>query len=997
MHRIVLLLLIMLSYKAQSQYTNPPYTPISTSGYWWKLPSAFSYISLPAGCDTATAFHTLQSRRMGAFFTDTCDMVSYVWMGYWKEVGSGGSVSAANGLTLDGTTVKLGGTIIDSITHIQIPVGAKTSSNVLSTTYAKVLSNRTLAQDKSESDWIYWLRRGANTLQWYSRIFKEADGDTASQQYNPIINILSRIVQDHNSSRFDSASGNQTNLQYSGVSIGSQLFPVKNIFIRPSVFGRDGALFAASFSIGRDSSYKIAVIPVDEEHIPLTNYHSVIDYARDVPMNKSRVMTGIGIAGYTASWRSYQSSLGTADSTKPSNISKVYDYYSAGSVPLKPFNGQGFTKARILARSTMDTVIGFYSAPKYTQENEVLNGFSFMQDGTGDWNYYGGRSRFGGSMPNRTSGDTLVNEVEIYGKALIQGNQQLIFRSPTPTSSTGMVFYIKDTAGVQGAISHQTPASRDNRGLVLASGNGDGSLGYPSSGYGFFIDFRTGQDGDATTRMFRNGNTVFARQSTVNSYKDFAKLVVVGKTLLTDTLTLRRTPLITSGSGYDVLVRSRSDSTVRALPYDSISGGGGSSMLFARDDARNNSGSDMYFSAAGKDFTIDSVGEYSVAYKDGDASSYFNLGDSYGQIEVGYGDNGGSLDVTPYYVRISSGQNSGPATEMFVTLDSVRIDYSGTQGRPVGYDTTLYKLQARNVVSGALVDTYWPSGGGGGGSGVTTVGTFSGSSIANGASISGSTITFGPADGTNPGMVTTGTQTIAGVKTFSSAIQANGGIYTGTSAANANLWVATAAGGTSSTAATYLFGPGSGANLRVGMRGSGAATITPNYDAANMIMGTQVFNESGSGTHGVIAGLGLMPPTINDNAATVTTTATLYIKDAPSTTTTEGNHALMVAAGSSRFGGAMRYAYRTVSANDNVSLTSDHVVEVTANSPTLTLPSATDNTGLTYIFINSGAGTAVIATTSSQVIGNSGSATSMNLSAGASLTVVSNGSAWRLP
>lgn len=52
------------------------------------------------------------------------------------------------------------------------------------------------------------------------------------------------------------------------------------------------------------------------------------------------------------------------------------------------------------------------------------------------------------------------------------------------------------------------------------------------------------------------------------------------------------------------------------------------------------------------------------------------------------------------------------------------------------------------------------------GSGVTTVGTFSGSSITNGASISTNTITFGPADATNPGMVTTGTQTIAGSKTF---------------------------------------------------------------------------------------------------------------------------------------------------------------------------------------------------------------------------------------
>ncbi len=62
-----------------------------------------------------------------------------------------------------------------------------------------------------------------------------------------------------------------------------------------------------------------------------------------------------------------------------------------------------------------------------------------------------------------------------------------------------------------------------------------------------------------------------------------------------------------------------------------------------------------------------------------------------------------------------------------------------------------------------------------GGAGVNTVGTFSGTSIANGASISGTTITFGPADGTNPGMVTTGTQTFAGDKTFTGLIQGNAG------------------------------------------------------------------------------------------------------------------------------------------------------------------------------------------------------------------------------
>jgi hypothetical protein len=53
--------------------------------------------------------------------------------------------------------------------------------------------------------------------------------------------------------------------------------------------------------------------------------------------------------------------------------------------------------------------------------------------------------------------------------------------------------------------------------------------------------------------------------------------------------------------------------------------------------------------------------------------------------------------------------------------------------------------------------------------GVTTVGAFSASSQTNGATISSTTITFGPADGTNPGMVSTAAQTWAGVKTFSSA------------------------------------------------------------------------------------------------------------------------------------------------------------------------------------------------------------------------------------
>jgi hypothetical protein len=76
--------------------------------------------------------------------------------------------------------------------------------------------------------------------------------------------------------------------------------------------------------------------------------------------------------------------------------------------------------------------------------------------------------------------------------------------------------------------------------------------------------------------------------------------------------------------------------------------------------------------------------------------------------------------------------------------------------------------------------------GGGGGGGVSTVGSFSGSAQTNGASISGSTITFGPASSTIPGMVSTGAQTFAGAKTFSSTIvgSINGNAATSTAFAS---------------------------------------------------------------------------------------------------------------------------------------------------------------------------------------------------------------------
>lgn len=108
-------------------------------------------------------------------------------------------------------------------------------------------------------------------------------------------------------------------------------------------------------------------------------------------------------------------------------------------------------------------------------------------------------------------------------------------------------------------------------------------------------------------------------------------------------------------------------------------------------------------------------------------------------------------------------------------------------------------LVATKAFAGGIIINPGSSGGSGGG--VTTVGTFSASSQADGASISGVTITFGPADASNPGMVTTGADSWSGVKTFADAP-----VFSSTTASTALVVGAGKALASSSTTSTELAG-----------------------------------------------------------------------------------------------------------------------------------------------------------------------------------------------
>lgn len=112
----------------------------------------------------------------------------------------------------------------------------------------------------------------------------------------------------------------------------------------------------------------------------------------------------------------------------------------------------------------------------------------------------------------------------------------------------------------------------------------------------------------------------------------------------------------------------------------------------------------------------------------------------------------------------------------------------------------------------------------------------------------------------------------------------------------------TGSGTTSGGSGRYSFAGthtgGAGANLYGTVF---STSLTPD---ANDVVGVVLLSgavstitEAGSGTHPMLAGVYLIPPTITGGSATVTNTATLYITDAPSTTVTGANYAIRVEAG----------------------------------------------------------------------------------------------------
>jgi len=197
------------------------------------------------------------------------------------------------------------------------------------------------------------------------------------------------------------------------------------------------------------------------------------------------------------------------------------------------------------------------------------------------------------------------------------------------------------------------------------------------------------------------------------------------------------------------------------------------------------------------------------------------------------------------------------------------------------------------------------------------------------------------------------------------------------------------------TGAYCIYGESGGLYLRTGATaGSSSGTIALSVTSTGVSIAQTL---TMSGTVNLVTGSTTVAP-LKFTAGSVLTTLV------NGTVEFDGTH-LYISIASTRYQLDQQttagYAQKTAYAIKAIAYTitvNDHIIEVTASGATQTLPTAVGITGQSFIIINSSTGAVLVQSSGSQTIGNDGSGdpTSISLSAGSTLKVVSNGSNYRV-
>jgi hypothetical protein len=143
--------------------------------------------------------------------------------------------------------------------------------------------------------------------------------------------------------------------------------------------------------------------------------------------NRRTVKGGYGLANYVAIWRNVQRYIDDNSIHDSTYFNRLTDFYSAGTA-----QGYGIgvsNKNNMLRVNKVDTLISFYSAPKRTTLNEVVNGYGIYQEGIDDVNYFEGRVKIGkqSSIFNANDARFFVSDsTNLYANALF-GKSHIVY------------------------------------------------------------------------------------------------------------------------------------------------------------------------------------------------------------------------------------------------------------------------------------------------------------------------------------------------------------------------------------------------------------------------------------------------------------------------------------------------------------------------------------------------------------------------------------------
>ena len=225
-----------------------------------------------------------------------------------------------------------------------------------------------------------------------------------------------------------------------------------------------------------------------------------------------------------------------------------------------------------------------------------------------------------------------------------------------------------------------------------------------------------------------------------------------------------------------------------------------------------------------------------------------------------------------------------------------------------------------------------------------SIGTIAGTSTANGASITSGVINLTPADGTNGGVVTTGIQTFAGVKTFSTDAIVNG-ITIGIGGQN-------------------QFG-----NTAIGL----SALLNNTNGDGNTAIGERALSSNTNGNSNAASGWRALSSNTNGNSNTASGAGALYLNTNGNSNTASGAGALLFNADGNSNTAIGYYAGRKI-ADDSKNTTSDYSVYL-GSSTKASADNAQNEVVIGYNAIGAGSNTIQLGNTAITDVKTSGTLT----------------------